>query len=310
MSRIYISHTRGDQDFATLLADRLKQAGYEILSPSAEPVLGAPISEKIDACIQQQSDIVILLFSEHSSSNMASHHELGYAIGTGSAILPVRVHDVDLPENLARTVFIDAVGRSDDEILSQVQETVALILAQRSKSRAKRAEIQARVENSAETYIRNSLTELTEHERRYRHTSYILYAVSFATVIFAVASLGLRLHTDSAHSLDWQRLIQQTFSLTLFLAFAFIVVTAKFTFTLAKSFMVESLRNADRIHAIKFGEFYLKAFGEQAEWAQVKEAFQHWNIDMGSDFIRQDVKQIDPEIHQKFIELIKSINKP
>lgn len=69
--------------------------------------------------------------------------------------------------------------------------------------------------------------------------------------------------------------------------------------------MVEALRNADRSHAISFGEFYLNAFGEDLEWKEVKEAFQHWNIDRGSSFLTQDSAQFDPKLFETAVELAK-----
>lgn len=44
-----------------------------------------------------------------------------------------------------------------------------------------------------------------------------------------------------------------------------------FAFVLGKSFMVEAIRNMDRIHAIDFGDFYLKLFKEDFEWPELKE---------------------------------------
>ncbi|WP_090808310.1 hypothetical protein [Paenibacillus sp. 276b] len=71
--------------------------------------------------------------------------------------------------------------------------------------------------------------------------------------------------------------------------------------------MVESLRNADRIHAISFGEFYLKTYGEKADWNEIKEAFQHWNIDKGSSFITQSTTEYDPKILKQLTDLLKNI---
>lgn len=65
--------------------------------------------------------------------------------------------------------------------------------------------------------------------------------------------------------------------------------------------MVESLRNSDRIHAISFGEFYLKAYQEKADWKEIKEAFQHWNIDGGSSFNSQNANDFDPKIFKNII---------
>jgi hypothetical protein len=60
--------------------------------------------------------------------------------------------------------------------------------------------------------------------------------------------------------------------------------------------MSESLKCSDRIHAIGFGKFYLKAYGEKATWLELKEVFQHWNIDRSSTFAALDSSQIDPQI--------------
>lgn len=87
-----------------------------------------------------------------------------------------------------------------------------------------------------------------------------------------------------------------------------LVALAKYAFTLGKSFMVEALRNADRRHAISFGEFYLRAFGANADWKEVKDAFQHWNIDKGSHFLGQNNAEFDPQIFNLAIEIAKAVS--
>lgn len=91
------------------------------------------------------------------------------------------------------------------------------------------------------------------------------------------------------------------------LVVAMLVGLAKLSFSLGKAFMVEALRNADRSHAISFGEFYLKAFGDKAAWAEVKEALQHWNVDKGSSFSSQTSKDFDPQILETAVELLKNL---
>jgi hypothetical protein len=69
--------------------------------------------------------------------------------------------------------------------------------------------------------------------------------------------------------------------------------------------MVEALRNADRSHAISFGEFYLQAYGTDTDWAELKEAFQHWNIDSGSVFADQKTSDFDPKLLEAAVALAK-----
>jgi len=132
-------------------------------------------------------------------------------------------------------------------------------------------------------------------EQKYRFYAVTSYIVAAAALIFGVGFALWRFAAASdVGDKEWVHLAR------LVVAGVFVVglvsAFARFAFTLGKSYMVEALRNAERAHAISFGEFYLNAFGERAEWAQVQEAFKNWNIDMGSAFHTQNVKDIDPEI--------------
>src|SRR6185503_15952382 len=48
---------------------------------------------------------------------------------------------------------------------------------------------------------------------------------------------------------------------------------AKYTFSLGRSFTIESLKCADRLHAISFGKFYLRVYGQSATWPRVEGSF-------------------------------------
>ena len=41
------------------------------------------------------------------------------------------------------------------------------------------------------------------------------------------------------------------------------------------------------------------------KWDQLKEAFQYWNIDSGSNFKDQDEKSVDPQVLKSIVELVK-----
>lgn len=77
---------------------------------------------------------------------------------------------------------------------------------------------------------------------------------------------------------------------------------AKYTFSLGRSFTIESLKCADRLHAISFGRFYLRAYGQSATWPELKEAFANWNIDRPSAFADTSTSDFDP----KLVELLDS----
>ena len=69
--------------------------------------------------------------------------------------------------------------------------------------------------------------------------------------------------------------------------------------------MGEALKNSDRVHAISFCKFYLRAYGEKATWVEIKEVFQHWNIAKDSAFSVLDSKEFDPNFLGAAVELAK-----
>ena len=83
---------------------------------------------------------------------------------------------------------------------------------------------------------------------------------------------------------------------------------AKYAFVLGKSYSSESLKSSDRIHAIRFGEFYLRAFGDKTRWDELKEVFQHWNIDRNSSFSTLDVSQFDPKIVESLLDVARLVS--
>ncbi|MFT8335036.1 MAG: hypothetical protein ABF628_02550, partial [Acetobacter orientalis] len=51
----------------------------------------------------------------------------------------------------------------------------------------------------------------------------------------------------------------------------------RYNFIQSGNYMQEALKVSNRIHAIKFGQFYIETYGATASWDQVKEVFASWN---------------------------------
>jgi hypothetical protein len=84
---------------------------------------------------------------------------------------------------------------------------------------------------------------------------------------------------------------------------------AKYSFLFSNSYMREALKNADRRHAINFGNFYLESYGAAAEWSQIKEAFEHWNIIGTNAFSKTDESAVDVTTLENFPALMEKIKK-
>jgi hypothetical protein len=145
-------------------------------------------------------------------------------------------------------------------------------------------------------------------ESNLKRSAFFWYGAAFVSLLIGLGFGMWRAYTSATvMDISWQSIAQ--LAVVSVVVIGLLGALSRFSFTLGKSFMVESLRNADRIHAISFGQFYLEAFGEHAEWSEIKEAFQHWNIDKGSSFMQQNVKDIDPEILKTAIEIAKTISE-
>lgn len=72
--------------------------------------------------------------------------------------------------------------------------------------------------------------------------------------------------------------------------------------------MSEALKSSDRIHAIQFGKFFLRAYGSKANSTEIREVFQHWNIDRTSTFSSLDAAQIDPQIVSMVVQIVSAIS--
>ena len=79
---------------------------------------------------------------------------------------------------------------------------------------------------------------------------------------------------------------------------------AKFFYSLGKSFMHEAVKCSDRIHAINFGQFFLKAFPTPKTHQERKDIFSEWNMENRSAFHDLKTRDIDP----RMIELVSAIS--
>ncbi|GGI15714.1 hypothetical protein [Oxalicibacterium faecigallinarum] len=81
-----------------------------------------------------------------------------------------------------------------------------------------------------------------------------------------------------------------------------LVAIVKFCASQGRSYMHESLKSAERKHAIHYGKFYMSVFGTNAGADNVKEAFAHWNISTTSAFLSERERHIDRGDETRFAE--------
>ncbi len=310
MAKIYISYQRDDQSFVIELANRLKTAGHVLSYDVDELSAGTDWRTALDVGLKQ-SEIFIVVLSNNTQRSQYVLTEVGaaraYALESNRMLLvPIVIDDAPLPLSIQDVHAIIQPDRNLDEIIPKIERAISAFIGRRAAIESAASEAAEKIQSNAADYIRVAIDSLDRLERRDRLFSYVWYFLGFISLLLGIA-FALR-----GLAIAGQQAEMQTESLVLVVLKAIVVIgllgaCAKYAFSLGKSYSSESLKSSDRIHAIRFGEFYLRAFGDKTKWEELKEVFQHWNIDRNSSFASLDVSQFDPKILESLTELIKTV---
>ncbi|CUR69131.1 hypothetical protein KAF81_32610 [Pseudomonas aeruginosa] len=171
-------------------------------------------------------------------------------------------------------------------------------------------ESRKKIERTSKDYVADALETLDRKEGQFHRISKIWSGVGAASLVAAIAFFSyvtLSTAISVPHPISWEFLAFAVFKG--FIAIALLAGLAKYSFLLGNSYMQEALKNGDRRHAINFGKFYLESYGAAAEWSQVKEAFEHWNITGTNAFKRSDDSMPDISAIEKAIALVERAGK-
>lgn len=308
MARIYISYQRDDQPFVIELAQRLKNAGHTLTYDVDELSAGVDWRTALDTGLKT-SEVFIVVVSKSTQRSQYVLAEVGaaraYALESGRMLLvPLIIDDTPPPLSIQDIHAIIQPNKDLDVIVPKIEGSISTFMGRRAAMEAAASEATEKIQSNAASYIKVALDSIERLERRDRMISYVWYAVGFIALILGIsfALYGL--------SVVGQQAALSTESLLLVALKALVVIgllgaCAKYAFSLGKSYSGEALKASDRIHAIRFGEFYLRAFGDKTKWDELKEVFQHWNIDRASSFSTLDSSQFDPKILESLVELTK-----
>lgn len=313
MAKVYISYDPSSAILVRGVADTLRKSGHivfidvDVLQAGDDwvSVLGSKLAES-DACIS--------IMSRRYLENARGLGELSTAAGYAGAsrrflLLPVLVEDIEPPAFIGRFQILEAKDSSPDRVAADVAALLDQWLGSEIAKRKRNEEDHARIAKGASDYVRKSLDALKLVEDRYKTVAAVCYSIGAVSLLCSVGTTLYRL--IKIHSAPGAGAMTVANAVELGLVYVVLIAVligfAKYMFTLGQSYMTEALRNADRVHAISFGEFYLNAFQEDAVWGELKEAFQHWNIDRGSSFLTQSARDFDPGVLEKALDVSKLV---
>lgn len=305
MTSIFISHSHVDQDYADALAIELVNGGHNVLydgnvlNPGAnwEKVLGESLTI---------SDVFVVLISEASATSANVMMEIGRAkaqLASGQKlIIPVILDRSRIPFSLVEWQAIFAENKHVAEVAGNILAGVAAFEQAKLDFIERKNEVREDLSKFVDEAIDTQKTALKTN----RVAAYVCYGGGAIALLLGLVLTIIGLYGAMTQTvLEPARMIVA--GIANIVAIGFLGALAKYGYSLGKSFMSESLKSADRIHAIQFGQFYLKAYGSRLTPAEVREAFQHWNIDRGSTFSTLDAAEIDPQIISVAGQLVAAV---
>jgi len=207
------------------------------------------------------------------------------------------------------TISIETAQLEENKIIASLLSLVDKIIEAPEKEKEKK-EKQEQIQSSAASFVQESISELSNREQRLKNQAMIWYVLGFLSLIGGIAAAIILISTGSS-KLESTIGIVYIILKSLFII-GLLVAASRYAFNLGKTYMNESLKNADRIHAISFGKFYLQVFGANIEPDDLKDVFKDWNTSKESPFIKLDSSEFDPQLLQAFMQftaLIKGDKK-
>lgn len=210
-----------------------------------------------------------------------------------------------------KTSFQSVVQKKNLEFQSKEEELNERKLKLEEEERKYKEETQKNLQKNSSEYVNDALTDLKIKEDKFHLISRVWSILGGLSISIGIAILmwfgseGMDLLKQDTNY-GWSYLLLVTFK-GLILVGLFIAL-AKYAFMYSQSYMHESIKNSERRHAIKFGKFYMESYGATANWHQVKDAFEHWNIECDSAFSKQDAAKFDPKSVESAISIIKALD--
>jgi hypothetical protein len=153
------------------------------------------------------------------------------------------------------------------------------------------ADFQLRMESKATEYVDTALGALQASEKRFDRIGSAwavggLFAVVIGLVLAYILAVEGTQKLVSNKDISWALIL--FFGAKGAILLGLVVSMVRVCLRLARSYLHESLKNAERRHAINYGKFYLSVYGAGTDGEKVKDVFAHWNISGTSAFSEKE----------------------
>jgi hypothetical protein len=254
--KVFISYSHNDNQIARQISHSLEEFGFEVFYDE-KISLGSNVFKELQTNLLT-SDAFIVLVSNNSNNSQSVKQELVSAIAYQQErkkplITPIVIGDVEVPQILSRIRYLQ-YSQDDDfnNIINLIVEELNFYKGRKLAKYDEYKESIEKVKSSLAEYINDTFKILEKKERNNKIIAYFCYLGSIMVVILSIIFATFKI-TNVITMFSLVQCIQVIISNIV--AVAMLIALSRLLFILGKSFMVESIRNADRIHAISFGSF-------------------------------------------------------
>jgi hypothetical protein len=311
MAVIYISADREGSEIEHMIVNMLSE-NHKVLNSHLE--IGSEWKTNIKDTLTK-ADVIVTILTERFMHSKWGESELNTVISytqnnSNKLLIPIIIGELDTPYYLQDIQSIHLEPREInalDSVVEKINRAIDSHLGRVIANDEIVEEKRIKFENTAAEYIEEALSELKEREGGLNSKAQFWYWMGYGAIAIGVISAAVFAFASISSFGDTSRWDLVTFSaIKSVVLIGLLLALAKYSFTLGKSFMDESLKNSDRIHAISFGKFYLQAFGDRASPEEMKEVFQHWNISSDNSFSSLSSEMIEPKVLEAVINLMKA----
>lgn len=305
--KIYLSYSHVDKDLASQFFDYLSKENFEVLWDENIVMTGDNFNQKLMMALSD-ADIYLPIISENFDRSVYAKREFLTAIGYNSSkgypkIFPYIVFGNRIPIDLSYILCFIGTQNIDND-LKKIGSSLLKLSGEILADKKTNIENSETLNESLDVYLKDAFEQLEKNEIVNKRLAYISYIFS-AVFLLSIVGFGIIRLLNEHNYEKFELSVNILYSLQGIIIITVLAALSRLSFILGKSFMVESIRNGDRIHAINFGKFFIRAYGKVASRQEIKEVLGEWNIDKGSSFHTQDAKEIDPNI-LGVLELLKS----
>ncbi|MGY5848776.1 toll/interleukin-1 receptor domain-containing protein [Salegentibacter sp. HM20] len=308
--KIFLSYSHRNKEKIDKIRKILIDNGYFVLS-DYEVKYGEFLSEKIFEQILEADYYVTFITPQYFESQNSSNEFykiLGYSQeNRKKTILPVLLDYTMLPPEIGNRLYLDCIGMTAEDVALSI---IKAIFKNEGQKAAEKEKIEKRIEKintSIVQYIEPIIEDLEERESELKKKANLWNWIGYLSIVIGVIGAIIIIITDIFNNtnFDWNKTIYLGIKGAILLIL--LLASSKYAFTLSKSYMSESIKNADRIHAISFGKFYINVFESSINPNDFKEIFENWNLTTDSSFSSISTNNYDPKIIEKTNDLIRSI---